>query len=206
VYINPSKMTSHPHNRPPTLTVYGSFLSSALAACSACVFTNPMEVVKTRLQLDGERAISSSSTSTRVYRGVGHALSSIWRAEGIAGLQAGLQPALFYQITMNGSRLGLYEPAQQFLRANFEIDTNRPWAKGLSGAMSGAVGATLGSPFFLVKSRLQAQSNNFKAAESHRYSGMIDGFAQIIKADGLRGLMRGVDGALPRCVSNLARF
>lgn len=197
-------MTSRPHS-PPTLTVYGSFLSSALAACSACVFTNPMEVVKTRLQLDGERATSSSSpsspsTSTRVYRGVGHALSSIWRAEGISGLQAGLQPALFYQITMNGSRLGLYEPAQQFLRANFEIDTNRPWAKGLSGAMSGAVGATLGSPFFLVKSRLQAQSNNFKAAESHRYSGMMDGFAQIIKADGLRGLMRGVDGALPRYV------
>lgn len=192
-----------PHS--PTLSVYGSFLSSALAACSACVFTNPMEVVKTRLQLDGERATSSSSsssslTSTRVYRGVGHALSSIWRAEGISGLQAGLQPALFYQITMNGSRLGLYEPAQQFLRANFEIDTNRPWAKGLSGAMSGAVGATLGSPFFLVKSRLQAQSNNFKAAESHRYSGMMDGFAQIIKADGLRGLMRGVDGALPRYV------
>jgi solute carrier family 25 protein 34/35 len=189
----------------PILSVYGSFVCSALAACSACVFTNPMEVVKTRLQLDGERATSAAlssssslSSSTRMYRGVGHALSSIWRAEGLQGIQAGLQPALFYQVTMNGSRLGLYEPAQRFLKTNFGIDTNLPWAKGLSGAMSGAVGATLGSPFFLVKSRLQAQSNSFKAAESHRYSGMMDGLSQIIKADGFRGLMRGVDGALPR--------
>jgi len=36
------------------LTVLGSFLASSLSACIACLFTNPMEVIKTRLQLDGE--------------------------------------------------------------------------------------------------------------------------------------------------------
>jgi solute carrier family 25, member 34/35 len=190
-----------------TLTVYGSFLASAVAACSACVFTNPAEVVKTRLQLDGERRLTNSSSSTsssRIYRGVFHALVSIWNAEGIQGLQAGLQPALFYQITMNGSRLGLYEPAQRFLKTNFNIDTDKSWAKGLSGAMSGAVGASLGSPFFLVKSRMQAQSIHFKAAEIHQYSNMYDGFSQIIKAEGFRGLLRGVDGALPRVMCGSA--
>ena len=190
---------------PRRLGVAPSFAASALAACSACLITNPAEVAKTRLQLDGEGgAAASAIRGGRQYKGVAHALATIARSEGLRGLQAGLLPALCYQTTMNGARLGLYEPVQHLLRERAGVDTSQPWAKGLSGAMSGAVGAALGSPFYLVKSRLQAQGVGFKAREAHRYSGMKDAFASITRAEGARGLLRGVDGALPRVMCGSA--
>jgi solute carrier family 25, member 34/35 len=206
--------TPHPHARPKMasppnsplpplrLAVVPSFAASAMAACSACVFTNPMEVIKTRLQLDGEGA--KVAKSERQYRGIGHAFTSILRTEGLRGLQSGLTPALGYQVTMNGCRLGLYEPVQAVLREQLGVDTTHPAAKALSGALSGAVGATLGSPLYLVKSRLQAQSTVFKAKEAHAYAGVRDAFAQIYRAEGVRGLFRGVDGALPRVMCGSA--
>lgn len=161
-----------------------------------------MEVVKTRLQLDGEGA--KLSKSSRQYHGIGHALKSIGQTEGIRGLQAGLTPALAYQVTMNGCRLGLYEPVQHLLKDNFQVDTTAAWAKALAGALSGAVGASLGSPMYLVKSRLQAQSKFFKAKEAHSYTGVIDAFRKIYGAEGFKGLFRGVDGALPRVMCGSA--
>ena len=198
-----------PAQPPRRLTVAASFCASAVAACTACVFTNPFEVVKTRLQLDGEggAATSPQASRARQYRGIAHALASIARTEGLRGLQAGLVPALAYQVTMNGCRLGLYEPIQAALRESaLQLDTSRPAAKGLCGALSGAVGATLGSPFYLVKCRLQAQSSSgaFEAKEAHRYRGMVDAFVQIFRAEGLRGLYRGVDGAVPRVMCGSA--
>jgi solute carrier family 25 protein 34/35 len=188
---------------PLRLGVLPSFAASAVAACSACVFTNPMEVIKTRLQLDGEGA-GRAAGGARQYRGIGHALTSIAAAEGVRGLQAGLTPALAYQVTMNGCRLGLYEPAQAALREYGGVDTSAPAAKAGAGAASGAVGAALGSPMYLVKSRLQAQSAFFKAREAHAYAGMADAFRQIYAAEGVRGLFRGVDGALPRVMCGSA--
>ena len=172
-----------------------------------------MEVVKTRLQLDGEGgAAGAAARGGRQYRGVAHALGAIARAEGVRGLQAGLAPALLYQTTMNGCRLGLYEPAQALLRERAGLDPARPWVKGLSGAMSGAVGAALGSPFYLVKSRLQAQSlgaaaaGGFRAKEAHApYAGALDALRRIHREEGgARGLLRGVDGALPRVMCGSA--
>jgi solute carrier family 25 protein 34/35 len=175
-----------------------SIATSAAAACAACVFTNPMEVVKTRLQLDGE------GRAARQYRGIAHALSSMWRLEGVRGVQAGLLPALCYQMAMNGTRLGLYEPAQRALVGATGADPASTPLKAAAAAMSGAVGATLGSPLYLIKSRLQAQSAHFVAKEAHAYGGLWDGLRSVHAAEGVRGLFRGLDGALPRVMAGSA--
>jgi solute carrier family 25 protein 34/35 len=157
------------------------------------LFTNPAEVVKTRLQLDGE-----GGGRPRQYRGVADALLKIGRQEGLAGLQKGLVPALAYQVAMNGCRLGLYEPMQRMYHAATGLERDSTLLRVLSGASSGMVGATLGSPLYLVKNRLQASSTHFAAKETHAYSGAIDGLRKIYAAEGVRGLFRGVDGAQPR--------
>lgn len=111
-----------------------------------------MEVVKTRLQLDGEGVGKS-----RQYKGILDAFSSIGRKEGVRGIQAGLSGALVYQVAMNGMRLGMYEPVQRALVKLTGVDPSSVLLKASSGALSGALGATLGSPIYMIKSRLQAQ-------------------------------------------------
>lgn len=93
----------------------------------------------------------------RQYRGIFHALTTIARLEGVRGLQAGLWGALAYQLFMNGTRLGLYDPIQRALRRASGADEGSVLLKAASAATSGAIGATLGSPIYMVKSRLQAQ-------------------------------------------------
>ena len=152
--MSPTPATSPGHGlkRPRQLNLISGFILSSCAACSACLVTNPMEVVKTRLQLDGEGVGKS-----RQYKGILDAFSSIGRKEGVRGIQAGLSGALVYQVAMNGMRLGMYEPVQRALVKLTGVDPSSVILKASSGALSGALGATLGSPIYMIKSRLQAQ-------------------------------------------------
>lgn len=63
-------------------------------------FSNPAEVAKTRLQLQGELA---KDGGVKVYNSAVDALAKTWRNEGIRGLQRGLSPAvsLCYFIALN---------------------------------------------------------------------------------------------------------
>jgi solute carrier family 25, member 34/35 len=196
-------MAQQPHAgaAPPRLNLAGSVLASAAAASAAVLVTNVPETVKTRLQLDGEGA---KRGAPRQYSGIVDAFTKIWRLEGVRGLQSGLSAGVGYQCVMNGSRLGLYEPIQAALRGATGADEHSWALKIASAATSGAVGATLGSPLYLIKSRLQAQSPHFRAAEQHSYAGLADGLRQVYRAEGVRGLFRGVDGALPRVMAGSA--
>lgn len=122
---------------------------SGVAACGACVFTNPLEVVKTRMQLQGE--LQAPGTYQRHYRNVFHAFFTIGKVDGLAALQKGLGPALLYQFLMNGIRLGTYRLAesQGYLRTN--EGTHSPVRSAAAGALAGVMGAYLGSPIYMVR-------------------------------------------------------
>src|SRR5271156_5251191 len=66
------------------LSTLGGFTAGALAACGAVTVTNPMEVVKTRLQLQGE--LAARGQVRKVYTGVFQALKLIALKEGIRGM------------------------------------------------------------------------------------------------------------------------
>lgn len=114
----------------------------ASACCLACVFTNPLEVVKTRLQLQGE--LQAPGTYPRPYRGLVSSAAAIARADGLWGLQKGLAAGLLYQSLMNGVRFYCYSLACQ---AGF---TQQPGGTVVAGAVAGALGAFVGSPAYLV--------------------------------------------------------
>ncbi|KAJ2935637.1 hypothetical protein H1R20_g1460, partial [Candolleomyces eurysporus] len=71
----------------------------------------------------------------------------------------------FLKILLNGSRLGFYEPFRHSFNSLFgQAPTAQiPFTSVLAGATSGAVGAALGNPLFLIKARMQVQlpSYNF---------------------------------------------
>lgn len=67
-----------------------------------------------------------------------------------------------------------------------------------SGASSGILGAAAGSPFFLIKTRLQSYSPFLPVGTQHKYKNAVDGFRQVWGKEGVRGLYRGIGAACVR--------
>ncbi|XP_053137424.1 solute carrier family 25 member 34 [Hemicordylus capensis] len=167
------------------------FVLGAAACCMACVFTNPLEVVKTRLQLQGE--LLARGTYPRHYRGVLQALVAVSRADGLRGLQKGLAAGLLYQGLMNGVRFCAFSHAEDLGL------TRQPGGTIVAGAVAGALGAFVGSPAYLVKTHLQAQTvAAIAVGHQHNHQSVSGAFESIYKAQGLLGLWRGVNGAVAR--------
>ncbi|KAM4613044.1 solute carrier family 25 member 34 [Polymixia lowei] len=178
---------------PPPLAIWPplDFALGALACCGACLFTNPLEVVKTRLQLQGE--LRARGSYQRHYRGILQALWVVGRTDGLRGLQKGLSVGLMYQGLMNGVRLGSYSYCEAFGL------TKVHGGSLLSGAGAGALGAFIASPAYLVKTHLQAQSvETIAVGHQHNHQGVSSAFASIYRREGVIGLWRGVNGAVPR--------
>lgn len=136
------------HAKTPMPNYLREFIPAASAGCCACIFTNPLELVKTRMQLQGE--LKARGSYSIVYRNAFHASYTIAKHEGLLALQKGLFPALLYQVIMNGTRLSSYQ-----------IITNYGFTSGsdgrpvflkclLAGGFSGGLSAFLATPTMLV--------------------------------------------------------
>ncbi|XP_012549484.2 solute carrier family 25 member 35 isoform X1 [Bombyx mori] len=173
------------------------FIIGGLAGVGATIITNPMDVVKTRLQLQGELK-AKTEQSTR-YRGIFHALYVIARADGALALQKGLAPAMLLGFTMNSVRLGMYHVAevQGWTKTkDGEISVNRAifWSSA-SGVLSGVAA----NPTFVLKTRIQAVAHpSIAVGRQHSYKGMFDGIATIYRNEGMRGFFAGVSATCTR--------
>ena len=126
------------------------FITGGLAASAACFFTNPLEVAKTRMQLQGE--LVARGQHAVHYRNVVHAFFTIGRVDGLLALQKGLVPGLWYQFVMNGVRLGFYQRVVDMgltKDKNGRVSVVRSVA---ASSFSGCIGAAVGSPLYMVSS------------------------------------------------------
>lgn len=150
------------------------------------------------MQLQGE--LQSKGLQEKLYRGPFHGVSTIVRNEGVKGIYRGIGAAYIYQMILNGCRLGFYEPIRNSVTTLIYSNSTKQ-SLGInifSGAASGIMGAALGSPFFLVKTRLQSFSPNAPVGTQHTYKNAVDGMRRIHKAEGIKGLYRGVTAAMVR--------
>ncbi|KAL6453068.1 OAC1 Mitochondrial oxaloacetate transport protein [Candida maltosa Xu316] len=173
----------------------------------AVTFTNPIELIKTRMQLQGELA-KKSKDAVLLYKNPLQAFGVIYKNEGIKGLQQGLVSGYYYQLCLNGSRIGFYEPSRYYLTkilAPSKVLENGTLKPSLSinvlaGFTSGAIGAALASPLFLIKTRMQSfnKSHTGTVGEQTYYKNTWDGISKIFNSEGVKGLYRGVDAAILR--------
>ncbi|XP_014211319.1 solute carrier family 25 member 35-like [Copidosoma floridanum] len=169
-------------DRPPGI----EFAFAALSGVGAGCFTNPVDVIKIRMQLQGELI---RGPYPKVYRNTLHAFYIIARTEGVLALQLGLMPALVFQVFLNGTRLGTYHWAKRYgIILNEKGETSIGKTALVSG-FAGITGAVIGSPFYLVKTQLQSQSTK---------SGMIPAFRHLWRMHGFFGLYRGWYANLPK--------
>lgn len=194
------------------VSTFGGFLAGAMAACGAVTFTNPIELVKTRMQLQGE--LQNKANSPKLYKNPLQAFYIIYKHEGLKGLQQGLVCGYFYQIGLNGCRIGFYEPSRYYItkylfpssfKEGEKVPQNIP-INVFAGFVSGSAGAILASPFFLIKTRMQSfskakgkDSNVYqKIGDQTYYRSTWDGLSKIYRSEGVKGLFRGIDSAIIR--------
>lgn len=91
-------------SQPPKRGFAMDFAIAGLATSGAVVVSNPMEVVKTRMQLQGElsKQLVSAADAAKPppvrYRNFAHGFYTICRTEGLRGIQRGLGPGMVYQV------------------------------------------------------------------------------------------------------------
>uniref|UniRef100_T1ISE8 Solute carrier family 25 member 35 n=1 Tax=Strigamia maritima TaxID=126957 RepID=T1ISE8_STRMM len=174
------------------------FLFGGLAASGAVLFSNPAEVIKTRMQLQGE--LQKKGLYTKHYKNVFHAGYVIARTDGLAALQNGLSAALVYQMVMNGTRLGVYQTIVNLGYTNKTDGDVSGFKTIAASALAGCLSGFISSPLYLIKTHFQCQSKSQKIAVGyqHHHKSLISALQTIYKDSGFTGLWRGSTAALPR--------
>jgi solute carrier family 25 protein 34/35 len=103
-----------------------------------------------------------------------------------------------YQLIMNGTRLGLHGPVKQLLGASDPHASMFTLRSMAAGVVTGGVGALLGSPFQLLKVRMQTKGTQLTAVgQQHDVAGVWQGVRALARG-GVRGLVDGAGAGILR--------
>ncbi|KAJ0403360.1 hypothetical protein P43SY_007111 [Pythium insidiosum] len=171
---------------------------SGVVGAFGCVYAGlPFEVVKVRLQTQGE---------PKTYTGVAHAFRRIAAEEGVVSLWKGAVPALSSSIIENAvlfSVNGIARRSVLALHAGRKVATDAAdyelttLDEALMGGISGVFSATAITPAEVIKCKLQYQRGRLGKGE---YRGPFDCVRKVVQTEGVPGLFRGLSALLLRDV------
>lgn len=156
-----------------------------VAAASVAEFaTYPLDLTKTRLQIQGEMGGGGQ------YRGMIKTALGIAREEGLFHLWRGILPALYRHAIYTGFRMSAYEEIRNSLTKD---DKNGfpVWKKVVAGMMAGGIGQLMASPTDLVKTQIQMEGRRRLLGQPPRVHGPWDAASKVLQQAGVTGLWRG---------------
>ncbi|KAJ6860190.1 hypothetical protein NC651_036521 [Populus alba x Populus x berolinensis] len=208
------------------------FAEGGVASIIAGASTHPLDLIKVRMQLQGESHIPNLS-SVQSYRPA-FTLSSaanislpttlelpppprvgplsigvrIIQSEGAAALFSGVSATILRQTLYSTTRMGLYDVLKHKWT---DPDTNTmPLVRKIvAGLISGAVGAAVGNPADVAMVRMQADGR-LPIEQRRNYKSVVDALSQMSKQEGVASLWRGssltVNRAMIVTASQLASY
>ncbi|XP_027179544.1 folate transporter 1, chloroplastic isoform X1 [Coffea eugenioides] len=163
--------------------------SAAEAGALVSLCTNPVWLVKTRLQLQTPQQV-------RPYSGFHDALRTILKEEGWKALYKGLVPSLFLQVTHGAIQFTAYEELRKaFIQLKSEggegstddsLDSIDYAALGATSKLAAIVSTY---PFQVIRSRLQQRPSTDGIP---RYMDSWHVMKQTARYEGLRGFYKGI--------------
>ncbi|KAJ1386070.1 Mitochondrial carrier protein [Sesbania bispinosa] len=171
--------------------------AGACAGIIAMSATYPMDLVRGRLTVQTEG-------SPRQYRGMFHALSTVFREEGPRALYKGWLPSVIGVIPYVGLNFSVYESLKDWLIRSKPLgiaqDSELSVTTRLAcGAAAGTVGQTVAYPLDVIRRRMQMvgwkDASSVVAGEGKskaEYTGMVDAFKKTVQYEGFGALYKGL--------------
>ncbi|KAL5285325.1 SLC25A12 family protein [Megaselia abdita] len=157
-----------------SIAAVGEILAGACAGASQVVFTNPLEIVKIRLQVAGEIAGGAKIRALSVVREL-----------GLFGLYKGARACLLRDVPFSA----IYFPTYAHVKAAMadEDGYNHPLTLLAAGAIAGVPAASLVTPADVIKTRLQVVARTGQTT----YKGVWDAAKKIMVEEGPRAFWKG---------------
>uniref|UniRef100_A0AAX7TJW4 EF-hand domain-containing protein n=1 Tax=Astatotilapia calliptera TaxID=8154 RepID=A0AAX7TJW4_ASTCA len=168
-----------------TIPLFAEIMAGGCAGASQVIFTNPLEIVKIRLQVAGE-----ITTGPRV------SALSVVRDLGFFGLYKGAKACFLRDIPFSA----IYFPVYAHTKTLLADEQGRlgPLQLLSAGAITifsiSIPAASLVTPADVIKTRLQVAAR----AGQTTYSGVIDCFKKILREEGFRALWKGAGARMCR--------
>lgn len=171
-------------------SVWAHATSGVLAGSVQSVISSPVELAKTRLQIQGQ------SGGRSLYKGPMDCLRQVLKTEGVRGAFRGFGPTLLRDAPGFGVYFATYE---QMVRLGANSTPTLMAAGGLAGVFSWMACY----PMDVLKSRLQVDGMR----GPRRYKGLWDCAVQSYRQEGLAVFTRGLNSTLLRAFpTNAATF
>ncbi|KAF9940074.1 mitochondrial aspartate-glutamate transporter agc1 [Modicella reniformis] len=157
----------------------GELIAGGVAGGSQVVFTNPLEIVKIRLQVAGEAAKTLDAPRPGAV--------TIVRTLGILGLYKGAGACLLRDIPFSA----IYFPVYAHLKKDlFKEGPDHRLSIGellMAGAIAGMPAAYFATPADVIKTRLQVEAKKGQSS----YTGIRDAASKIYREEGFRAFFKG---------------
>eukprot|EP01083_Nonionella_stella_P086842 241455_1 len=185
-------------------------LAAGLVAGTSVVFTtNPIWMVKTRLQIQSHKHHDAKVR----YKGPIDAFLRMGREEGLSTFYRGIGPGL--SLCSNSAiQLTFYEAVRKFMMYEFHSDGSdlRAYETMGMGALSKGFSTSITYPLSLLRARMYQRSSPtekvsksaVKAVPKYKYASVSDAFQRILKCEGVFGFYRGLTPHLMKTVPSAA--
>uniref|UniRef100_A0A3Q0KMM7 Putative mitochondrial solute carrier n=1 Tax=Schistosoma mansoni TaxID=6183 RepID=A0A3Q0KMM7_SCHMA len=156
------------------ISIYAEILSGGCAGASQVIFTNPLEIVKIRLQVAGEVANTRHLSAFSVVKDL-----------GLFGLYKGSRACFLRDIPFSAIYFTSYSRLKKYF-AN-ENGCNSSTSLLMAATISGVPAAFLATPADVIKTRLQVVARTGQTT----YTGVIDAAKKIWREEGGRAFWKG---------------
>lgn len=160
------------------------FMAGAIAGVSELAVMYPLDVVKTRMQLQ-----SNTVSADLKYTGLVDCISKIVKREGLKQLYKGISSPFLMEAPKRATKFAFNEKFKT-LYTDLLGNERQKTVAIISGASAGAVEAGVIVPFELVKVKMQDITCKFDSP--------VDVLKDVIKKDGFLGIYHGLESTIWR--------